>query len=132
MKYKSEVIELQTINGKNKPVMLRNHYDLLVQFILEALKRVELISLNELMDAADTEFRDLFSGEVACALLSTKQDLEARGLISICYERNRVQLISLKKESKKTSLAGNYIASRKLIEHAEEYSAKQKNWIVNY
>jgi hypothetical protein len=132
MKNKNERIELQTINGKNRPVMLRNHYNLLVQFILEALQRFEPISLTELMDAADIKFRDLFSGEVAYVLLNTKQDLEARGLISICHERNRAQLISLKKESKKTSLAGNYIASRKLIESAEEYSAKQKKWIVNY
>jgi hypothetical protein len=132
MEKRNERIELQTVNGKNRPVMLRQHYDLLVDFILDSIQRLEPISLTELMEAANNKFSDLFSGEVALPLLNAKRDLEARGLILINYEKNRNQLISLKRESKKTSLAGNYIASRKLIENAEEYAAKQKSWIVNY
>ena len=132
MENRNERIELQTINGKNRPVMLRNHYDLLVEFILDTLECLEPISLTELMDAANNKFNELFSGEVAYSLLSTKQDLEARGLISICYKRNRTQLISLKKKPKTTSLTGNYLVSRRSIESAEEYLAKQKNWVGNY
>ncbi len=103
-----ERIRLNTLNGKNRPFMLKKKYDSLRDFILDALEQHQQISLMELMEQANDKFDKVFFGEVALSLLDAKKDLEARGLIKIAHERDRTQLISLKKNERRMNLSGSH------------------------
>jgi hypothetical protein len=108
MENHSDKIQLHALDGKKGSVISRKHYDLLKNFILDIFQHCDQITLTELMQLAHTQFARTFSGEVAWALLNTKLDLEARGILKICHERNRIQMISLKRKQKVTGLSGKY------------------------
>jgi hypothetical protein len=97
MEIQNEKIQLIALEGKDGPVMLRKHYDLLSDFILGIFQHRNQISLTELMELANVKFNPIFSANTGLALLNTKQDLEARRLLKISRQKNRIQIISLKK-----------------------------------
>jgi hypothetical protein len=128
-----EKVQLQTLEGKNKSIILRKQYDLLCGFILDALHQYGSINLMKLIDLANHKFKQTFSGEIIWLLLNVKRDLEARGTIKVKYEKKRKQMISLKKEQKKAiSISGNPISAKHNNQVFGTHSTKLKNWIANY
>jgi hypothetical protein len=128
MDNKDERIQLNTLNGKNRPFMLRKKYDSLRDFILEALQRQQQISLMELMEQANNKFDKVFFGEVALSLLDTKKDLEVRGLIKIAHERDRTQLISLKRHGKKINISGSHFSANHDFAIVGDQLERLKKW----
>lgn len=108
MENHSEKIQLHALDGRNGPIIPRKQYELLKNFILDIFQHCDQITLTELLQLANTKFALTFSSEVAWVLVNTKQDLEARGMLKITHERNRTQLISLKRKQKIIGLTTKY------------------------
>ncbi len=107
----NELIKLHSKHRRPARTMARIHYETLKAFILDTLETSGQISLQRLIDLANEKLLDPFAGEVAWPLLQTKNDLEARGLITITRRKKFDQVIMRKIEVAKTiSLVGTEIS----------------------
>lgn len=94
-------------------MIIKNRYDLLCDFIFEKLRFNDYVTLTELLEDAEEYLMGRIKENLLWSLLQVKQDLVVRGLIIISFQRNRVQVISLKKTvRKKLYVAGEFIKSR--------------------
>lgn len=127
----SDRIELHTINGRRRQSLPKKQYDDLSNFILQTLKKKNHVTLTELMELANKEFYHPFSGDVSWPLLSVKQDLQARGLIEISFEKKRVQMISSKNTTKNNlDIPNNMSANRDLFLN-DQYVERRRVWMTN-
>lgn len=97
MENHSDKIQLQVHGGRGGSIIARKQYELVKKFILDVFQHCDQITLTELMQIADIELAPSFRGEIAWILLNTKRDLEARGILEITHQKNRIQVISLKR-----------------------------------
>lgn len=125
-------MRLNTLNGKNRPYILRKDYDSLRAFIIDTLQQRQQISLMELIELANDKFSKVFSGEVALSLVNTKNDLESLGLVNITHQRNRTQLISLQRSERRMNLSGGYLSTNRDLSIAGDQLERLKRWQVNY
>lgn len=67
--------------GKNGVNIQKRRYDIIKDFILEAIENHGEISFDELTDLAVDELSSSFDGKVVWYMVTVKLDLEARGII---------------------------------------------------
>lgn len=127
----NERVLLRTLNGKKRVVLPRKQYELIKEFILNALATSPQVSLMELMELANLQLVEAFPNGVALPLLNTKQDLEAHGLIEVTYQKGRTQFIALKKKPLKP-VANTAVFSNRDLAALEEHRERQKKWTLNY
>lgn len=106
----NDLVKLHSKHRRQVHTMARHHYEMLKAFILDTLETNGHIRVQHLIDLANTKLFDAFGGDLAWQLLQTKNDLEARGLITITRGEKCDQLIALKIAVATTmSLAGTKI-----------------------
>jgi len=115
MKTDSEHIELLLPDGKKGSTMHKHQYELLLEFVFQKLLDQRKVTLTELLEGAEEILMDRIKWNLLWLLLQVKQDLVARGLIVVNYEKNRMQIISLKKSArKKLNMMGGFMNLKKL------------------
>lgn len=67
--------------GKKGVNILRRRYDVIKNYILDAITKEGEISYESLSDRAEKDLSATFDGKVVWYIVSVKLDLEARGII---------------------------------------------------
>ena len=67
--------------GKKGVNIQRDKYDFIKAYILDTIKKEEVITFSDLADRAVEEISDSFDGKVLWYITTVKLDLEARELI---------------------------------------------------
>ncbi len=94
-----ETVELWKLKGRVGETILKKEYDLICDFIFTLLSEREDIELHELLLEARVHLSAVIKKDFARHLLEVKQDLEAKGLIKITRQPNRLQFISMVKKN---------------------------------
>ena|SRR5687767_2185146 len=68
--------------------MTREDYNLLAEFILSHMHKYKEITIQELLETAESEFTSKFLSNTGWYALSVKLDLQARGKIKIVQKRD--------------------------------------------
>jgi hypothetical protein len=104
-----ERIKIWTENSRTGISILKADYDFIAHFILLLIEREGEICLHELIDKAQTELASYFCKDISWYLIQVKRDLMEKGVLRITLQRDRTQLIRLRKHrlSSKKSLS-NY------------------------
>ncbi len=110
MNTENERMELLLSGGRNGTFMLKYQYELVYEFIFQKLVEREKVTLTELLEGAGKTLAEKFKGNFSWAMLQVKQDLEAKGLITVRMAKNRIQVIELKKiDWKKLNMVGGVL-----------------------
>ena len=97
-----ETVELWRMKGRVGETILKKEYDLISEFIFSLLFERETVELQELLFEAQATLSATIKKDFSRHLLEVKQDLEAKGLIKVTRQPNRLQFISIvRKNSKK-------------------------------
>ena len=97
-----ETVELWRMKGRVGETILKKEYDLISEFIFSLLFERETVELQELLFEAQATLSTTIKKDFSRHLLEVKQDLEAKGLIKVTRQPNRLQFISIvRKNSKK-------------------------------
>jgi len=67
--------------GKTGVNILRRRYDIIRNYIINAVKEAEELSYQSLSDQAAKDLAGSFDGKVVWYIVTVKLDLEARGII---------------------------------------------------
>lgn len=90
-----QTIELWKMKGISGETIPKEEYEVLKEFILAILLKNDSIELRELLSDAHTTLSTIFKKDFSRLLLEVKQDLEAKGLIKVTRQANRMQFISI-------------------------------------
>jgi len=83
-------------DGKKGITMLKSHYSKMVSYVLALLDSRDDVTLNELLECAQTEFSDSIDSDVAWYILQVKLDLEARDLIRVVSAQHNKRVFFLR------------------------------------
>ena len=83
MKDQDETIITFRPGGKKGTTMLKSHYDQMTSYILSLLDNDDQVTLNSLVEKAQTDISDSIDSDIAWYILQVKLDLEARDLIRV-------------------------------------------------
>ncbi len=67
--------------GKKGVNILKRRYDFMKEFIIDTIKRKQVITFDELSDIAVDQLTSSFDGKVLWYVVTVKLDLEARAII---------------------------------------------------
>lgn len=90
-----ETVELWRMKGRVGETILKKDYDLISEFIFSLLSERETVELQELLFEAQAILSASIKKDFSRHLLEIKQDLEAKGLIKVIRQPNRLQFISI-------------------------------------
>jgi hypothetical protein len=90
-----ETVELWRMKGRVGETILKKDYDLISEFIFSLLFERETVELQELLFEAQAVLSASIKKDFSRHLLEVKQDLEAKGLIKVIRQPNRLQFISI-------------------------------------
>jgi len=87
------------LKGQVGATILKKDYDLISEFIFTLLNERETVELQELLFEANATLSANMKKDFSRHLLEVKQDLEAKGLIKVTRQPNRLQFISVVRKS---------------------------------
>ncbi len=96
-----ETVELWRMKGRVGETILKKDYELISEFIFSLLFERETVELQELLFEAQTILSVSIKKDFSRHLLEVKQDLEAKGLIKVTRQPNRLQFISIVRKNAK-------------------------------
>ena len=96
-----ETVELWRMKGRVGETILKKEYDLISEFIFSLLFERETVELQELLFEAQATLSATIKKDFSRHLLEVKQDLEAKGLIKVTRQPNRLQFISIVRKNAK-------------------------------
>ncbi|HYF68212.1 MAG TPA: hypothetical protein VD884_08750 [Ohtaekwangia sp.] len=88
-----------TVGGK-RALMPIKYYDEICTFIVRELEQNDGLRFVELLDKADSVIGSEMRGNLSWYLLHVKHDLQARNIIRVERDVNRVQIIQLRRKYK--------------------------------
>lgn len=128
----TEMIALIDSDGKKKLSIRKDKYELVCEFIFQTLLDNEKVTLTELLKNSEQTLGSHCNDDISWLILLVKRDLEARGLLKISCERNRIQVIELKKSAwRKLNMSGGFLKLKEGAESAKPLSGL-KVWYLNY
>jgi hypothetical protein len=90
-----ETVEMWRLKGQVGATILKKDYDLISDFIFSLLFERETVELQELIFEAQAVLSANIKKDFSRHLLEVKQDLEAKGLIKVTRQPNRMQFITI-------------------------------------
>ncbi|MEO7990747.1 MAG: hypothetical protein ABI663_14460 [Chryseolinea sp.] len=96
-----ETVELWRMKGRVGETILKKDFDLISEFIFSLLFERETVELQELLFEAQAVLSGSIKKDFSRHLLEVKQDLEAKGLIKVIRQPNRLQFISIVRKNAK-------------------------------
>ena len=97
---KTEVVRLRRVAKTEGATIPKESYDMLSGFIIDTLtyNSNPFVTLNELLERAELELVHAIPRDMLWYLLQVKNDLEAREIITVVVDSNRVQRVRLAKK----------------------------------
>lgn len=92
-------------NGRRGAKILRRDYDAVCSFIFSLLQEKETIEIQQLIDEARNTLSLTLGKDYSWCLLQVKQDLEAKGLIKVTVQPNRMQFIKATRKGLNTGVS---------------------------
>lgn len=80
-------------NGRSGAKILKKDYEAVSAFIFSLLHERETIEIQQLIEEGRNRLPFTLGSDYSWCLLQVKQDLEAKGLIKITVQPNRMQFI---------------------------------------
>lgn len=93
MENENPEIVLWRENGRRGAKILRKDYEMVSSFIFSQLQEKETIEIQQLIEGARNILSLTLGKDYSWCLLQVKQDLEAKGLIKVTVQPNRMQFI---------------------------------------
>ncbi len=91
-------------NGRSGAKILKKDYEAVSSFIFSLLQEKETIEIQQLIEEARNTLSLTLGRDYSWCLLQVKQDLEAKGLIKVTVQPNRMQFIKATRKGLRTEI----------------------------
>lgn len=92
-------------NGRRGAKIMRKDYEVVSSFIFSLLQEKETIEIQQLIEEARNTLSLTLGRDYSWCLLQVKQDLEAKGLIKVTVQPNRMQFIKATRKGLRTEIS---------------------------